>query len=130
MQAAATGHETVTADMPQSNGAHDTLHHVHVLVAKSNDLVQPVPDNHSFVLWLQWQDACQVTAARYVPILLLLSGALFCTALPGTALPLLPPGIAAVTMVVAAVLLAPVPIEVTSHQRCSQSVWCTKLYNL
>ena len=107
--------------MLHSNGACNSLHDTHVLAAKSNDLVQPVIDDYSFCLWLQWQDACQVTAARYVPVLLLLSGALFCAALPGTALPLLPPGIAAVTMVVAVVLLAPVPNEVSSHWRCSQS---------
>jgi len=60
---------------------------------------------------------CQVTAARFVPALLLLAGALSCVALPGAALPLVSPGAAAVVMVACVALIAPVPIEVTSHLR-------------
>ncbi|KAA6429169.1 MAG: hypothetical protein FRX49_00565, partial [Trebouxia sp. A1-2] len=61
----------------------------------------------------QWQDVCQVTAARYVPALMLLAGALACVALPGAALPLVSPGAAAVIMVASVALISPIPIEVS-----------------
>ncbi|KAL0050422.1 hypothetical protein WJX82_010955 [Trebouxia sp. C0006] len=63
----------------------------------------------------QWQDVCQVTAARYVPALLLLAGALSCVALPGAALPLVSPGAAAVVMAACVALISPVPIEVSQY---------------
>ena len=63
---------------------------------------------------VQWQDACQVAAARCVPALLLLAGGLLGAAL----LPWVPAGSVAVVMVAAACLLSPVPAEVGSLQ-CS-----------
>ena len=56
---------------------------------------------------VQWQDACQVAAARYVPPLLLLAGGLL-----GAALPAVPAGAIAVIVIAAACLLLPVPAEV------------------
>ena len=56
-----------------------------------------------------------MTAARYVPALLLLIGVLSCVALPGAALPLVSPGTAAVAMVACVALISPVPIKVRSH---------------
>lgn len=56
---------------------------------------------------MQWQDACQVAAARYVPPLLLLAGALL-----GAALPNMPAGAIAVVTIAATCLLSPVPTEV------------------
>ena len=52
---------------------------------------------------MQWQDACQVAAARYVPALLLLAGA---------ALPQVPAGAIAAIITAAVCLLSPVPAEV------------------
>ena len=52
-----------------------------------------------------------------MPALLLLAGALSCVALPGVALPLVSIGAAAVAMVASVALIAPVPIEVSSHLR-------------
>ena len=56
---------------------------------------------------MQWQDACQVAAARYVPPLLLLAGGLL-----GAALTKVPAGAIAVIVIVTACLLSPVPAEV------------------
>ncbi|DBA94706.1 TPA: hypothetical protein ACH3X1_002264 [Trebouxia sp. C0004] len=63
----------------------------------------------------QWQDVCQVTAARYVPPLMLLAGALSCVALPGAALPLVSPSTAAVAMVTSVALISPAPLEVSQY---------------
>ena len=57
---------------------------------------------------MQWQDACHVAAARYVPALLLLAGGLLGAAL----LPWVPAGAVAVVLVAAACQLSPVPSEV------------------
>ena len=63
-------------------------------------------------MWdVQWQDVCQVAAARYVPALLLLAGGLFATALPS-----IPAGAAVVIMIAAVCLLSPVPAEVGLQQ--------------
>lgn len=56
---------------------------------------------------MQWQDACQVAAARYVPPLLLLA-----CGLTGAALPNVPSGAVAAVVIAAACLLSPIPAEV------------------
>ena len=66
------------------------------------------------LLLLQWEEACQVAAARFVPSLVILAAALFGAALPGTGLPLLPPGIVAAVLVAVVTPITPVPHEVSS----------------
>ena len=66
------------------------------------------------LLLLQWEEVCQVAAARFVPSLVILAAALFGAALPGAALPLVPPGIVAAVLVAVVTPITPVPHEVSS----------------